>query len=173
VHARCVDATSVVNIYQIKSSVPSKDTSLYYSTTRSSCESHPVGYNDTEQSVSCCILTVACTTAEHWLLSVGLRTLPLWQTVQQPHLMTSHKKYVYVLNSPGSNTDNGKKIIFPSLNRPDWHWSPPNLLDGFIGAHCPWVKRLGRKAVQSYPFSAEVMNEWGYTSNPPISLQGR
>jgi len=34
------------------------------------------------------------------------------------------------------------------------------------------VKRPGREADYSLPFSAEVMNVWNYTSTPPIRLHG-
>jgi hypothetical protein len=32
------------------------------------------------------------------------------------------------------------------------------------------VKRPGREADYSFPFSAEVKNAWSYTSTPPINL---
>jgi len=34
------------------------------------------------------------------------------------------------------------------------------------------VKRLGREADHSPPFSAEVEYAWSYISNPPIRLKG-
>jgi len=35
-----------------------------------------------------------------------------------------------------------------------------------------WVKWPGHEADHSCPPSAEVMNEWSYTSTPPIYLLG-
>jgi hypothetical protein len=34
------------------------------------------------------------------------------------------------------------------------------------------VKQLGREADQSLPSSAEVKNEWGYSSTPPVRFYG-
>ena len=36
----------------------------------------------------------------------------------------------------------------------------------------PWVKRPERKADQSSHFTAEVKNQWSYTSTPTIRLNG-
>jgi hypothetical protein len=33
------------------------------------------------------------------------------------------------------------------------------------------IKRLGREADHSSPFSAEIKNAWSYTSIPPVSLR--
>jgi hypothetical protein len=54
--------------------------------------------------------------------------------------------------------------FFSSSPRPDMQWVP--------GALCLGVKRLGREAGHSPPHSAEVKNEWSYTSTPPVSLHG-
>jgi hypothetical protein len=41
-----------------------------------------------------------------------------------------------------------------------------------LGALSLGVKRSGREADHSPPFSAEVKNVWSYTSTPPIRLHG-
>jgi hypothetical protein len=57
--------------------------------------------------------------------------------------------------------------IFTSPCHPDRLWGPFSLLsNGYWGALSPGVKRLGRKADNSPPTSAEVKETWVYTSTP-------
>ena len=107
---------------------------------------------------TCCILTVAPAQRESWTLITVSRnatvTIAVTGCVQQPCLMTSHKKCVYVLNNSGSNTDNGKKLF-----------SLPYNVQIDIGATQPsrWVYRgswsMGKAA-----------GTWGW---PLISIQCR
>jgi len=54
----------------------------------------------------------------------------------------------------------------------DWAWELLNLLlNGYWGS-CTGIKRLGRDADHSPSFSAEVKNEWSYTSTSPVCLHG-
>jgi hypothetical protein len=67
------------------------------------------------------------------------------------------------------NVRNGlTKIVLPALRRSGCYechtpmqWVP--------GALSPGIKRPGREADQSPPSSAEVKNEWCYTSTPNMS----
>jgi hypothetical protein len=71
----------------------------------------------------------------------------------------------------GSNPHSGKKF-FSSPKRPDWLWGPPSLLfNGYRGS-LSGVKRPGREVNDSPPCSAEIKNEWSYTSIPPTCLHG-
>jgi hypothetical protein len=65
-----------------------------------------------------------------------------------------------------SNPGRGKRF----LSSPDWIWDPPSLLfnkyrDSYLRA-----KRPEREVDHSPPSSAEVKNEWSYTSAPPACL---
>jgi hypothetical protein len=62
-----------------------------------------------------------------------------------------------------SNPRGGK--IFRT--RPDRPWGPPSLLYNVYRIF-PGLKRPGRGADHPPPPSAEVENEWGYTSTPPL-----
>jgi hypothetical protein len=64
-----------------------------------------------------------------------------------------------------------------------WNFSLHHCVQNGSGAHpasypmdtggsFPGVKRPGREADHSPPSSAEVKNEWSYTSTPPIRLHG-
>ena len=54
--------------------------------------------------------------------------------------------------------------------RPDWLWAPRSPLFSGYRVCFPDVMRLGREAVHPHPSSAEIKNEWSYTSSPPICL---
>jgi hypothetical protein len=74
----------------------------------------------------------------------------------------------------GSNPDRGK--IFSSPKRPVWLWGPPSLLVNGYWGYFPGggggEKRRGHEFNhQLHPSSAEV-NEWRYTSTPPIRVYG-
>jgi hypothetical protein len=57
-----------------------------------------------------------------------------------------------------------------SKKSPGQLWSPPCLLSNAYGVHLPELKRPGREIGLSPPSNADV-NEWSYTSSPPICLQ--
>jgi hypothetical protein len=65
----------------------------------------------------------------------------------------------------GFNSRQGKCISFISS---DLLWDPPGLLlNGYRGLFALGVEWLGRKAILSPPSSAEVNNEWKFTSTRP------
>jgi hypothetical protein len=51
-------------------------------------------------------------------------------------------------------------------------WGPPNLLYCGHWSSFPGIKLPGREVNHSPPSSAEVKNEWGYTSVPPVYPHG-
>ena len=61
---------------------------------------------------------------------------------------------------------------FSSPTRPDRLWGSPSLLfSGYMGSFAG-IEQLGCDADNSPPPRVEVKNEWGYTSTPPIRLDG-
>jgi hypothetical protein len=71
----------------------------------------------------------------------------------------------------GSNPSSGKRFSPPK--RPDRLWGPPSLLlKGYWGSF-PEVTWSVREVNHSPPSSAEVKNEWRYTSAPPYILSWR
>jgi hypothetical protein len=67
----------------------------------------------------------------------------------------------------GSIADIGREF-FSSPPHPDHLWGPPSLIisNGYRGLF-PGSKVIGREADHSPPSSAEVKNEWSYTSTHP------
>jgi hypothetical protein len=61
-----------------------------------------------------------------------------------------------------------KQFITPSPRCPDPHRL---IFNGYRGSF-PGQKRLGHEVDSSSPSSAEVKNEWSYTSTPHIRLHG-
>jgi len=60
-----------------------------------------------------------------------------------------------------------------SMRCPERHWGPHRVLsNGYHGAFSLEVKHAEREADRSPPSSAEVKNEWSYTSIPLICLHG-
>jgi len=57
-------------------------------------------------------------------------------------------------------------------NRPDQLWGSPSLQGNKYRGSLPGVKRPGRVVDHPPPPSAEVTNEWNYTSTPQICLHG-
>ena len=73
----------------------------------------------------------------------------------------------------GSNSDRGRgKKFFCSLRFPGLSCALPS--HPFSGYRLPFpkVNQLVRDVDHSPPSIAEVKNEWNYSSNPPICLQG-
>jgi hypothetical protein len=71
----------------------------------------------------------------------------------------------------GSNPGRSKRF-FSSPKCPDQLWGLPSLLfNGYWGSF-PGVKRLENEVNHLLPSSAEVKDEWIYTSTPPICLHG-
>ena len=58
--------------------------------------------------------------------------------------------------------------LFPKLL--DRLWGPPSLLFSGYSGSFPGLKRPGRKVDRSAPSTAEVKNEWRYTSTPPACV---
>jgi hypothetical protein len=68
-----------------------------------------------------------------------------------------------------SNSGKGK-TYFSIPKRPDQLWGPTSpLFSGYSGSSSG-IKRPGRDVDQSSPPSAEVKNEWSYTSTPIVCL---
>jgi len=64
-----------------------------------------------------------------------------------------------------------RKELFSEL--PDRPWSPsPSLLFNEYQGSLPEIQRLRPEADHLHPSSANVKNEWSYTSTPPINLHG-
>jgi hypothetical protein len=51
-------------------------------------------------------------------------------------------------------------------------WGLPSLLFNGYGDYFPGVKRPERDVDHSPPSNADVMDDWSYTSTPPICLYG-
>jgi hypothetical protein len=69
----------------------------------------------------------------------------------------------------GSNSCKGRRL-FSFSNRPDVLWVPRILLFNDYRGWFPGVKRPERDVDHSSPPSAEVKNEWSYTSTPIYSF---
>ena len=65
-----------------------------------------------------------------------------------------------------------EKMLF-SPKGPDRLWGPPSLLLNGHWGSLLGVKRSEREVDHTSPPSAEVKNEWRYTSTPPIRLDGK
>lgn len=57
-------------------------------------------------------------------------------------------------------------------NHPDQLWGIPKLLFNGYHGFFPGVKWQGHEDDCSAPSSAQLKNEWSYTSAPPVSLHG-
>jgi hypothetical protein len=78
----------------------------------------------------------------------------------------------YGLDDRGFESRQGLGIFFPtSASRPALGPTQPPM-QWVPGALSLGVKRPGREADHSHPFSAKVKNAWSYTSTPPIRLHG-
>jgi len=70
----------------------------------------------------------------------------------------------------GSILGTGKRFclefygIVPPPNRPDRLWGPHSILFGWYRVSFLRVQRPGREVNHLLPFSAEIKNEWSYTS---------
>jgi hypothetical protein len=84
----------------------------------------------------------------------------------QSHPILNKKNYLrdYTASLPAKN-----KRFFSTLQRPDWLWSPPSLLFNGYSRLSPRVKRPGREAYHSPPYSAEVKNSGAKPSLPHMS----
>ena len=67
---------------------------------------------------------------------------------------------------PGYESCLGERDLFPKY--PNRLWDPLSFLP--TGYRCSWpgVNRPGHDVDNSSPSSAEVKNEWSYTTTPPI-----
>jgi hypothetical protein len=76
-----------------------------------------------------------------------------------------------MLNGPGFDSLKGHDI-FSTPKHPDWLYGQPVLL--FNGYRVPFtgLKLPEREVNRPYPYSAEVKNEWSYTSIPAVCLHG-
>jgi hypothetical protein len=64
------------------------------------------------------------------------------------------------------------KKLLSTPNRPDQLWGPSSLQGNKYRGSFPGVERPGRDVDHPPPTSAEVKNEWSYTSSPQICLNG-
>ena len=64
------------------------------------------------------------------------------------------------------------KKFFSTPNRPNKLWGPPSLQGNKYQGSFPRVERPGRDVDHPPPLTAEVKNEWRYTSSPQIYLNG-
>ena len=71
----------------------------------------------------------------------------------------------------GSNSGTGN-IYFSSPKYPDRLWGPSGFLFNGRRGSFPVIWRPACDAEHSLPSSADVKNEWSYTSTPPIYLHG-
>jgi hypothetical protein len=63
-----------------------------------------------------------------------------------------------------------KKRFIVSPKCPDWSWDPPSqVFSGYLG-YFAGVKQSEHEVNHSPPFSAEVKNEWNYTTATLICL---
>jgi hypothetical protein len=83
------------------------------------------------------------------------------------------KTCILVCCRPANRPSNpGCRRFFLSSKRPYWLWGPPSLLfDGYRRSF-PGLIRSGRDVNHSPQSSAEIKNEWRYTSSPLICLHG-
>ena len=79
-----------------------------------------------------------------------------------------HSDYRYGWTVYGSNPGRGNKY-FSSPQRPHQLRSPPNPLFNGNRGYFSGANRRERKVNHSSPSSAEVKNEWRYTSTPPYA----
>jgi hypothetical protein len=61
-------------------------------------------------------------------------------------------------------------VFLSSSKCPNWLWGPPSLLFNGCEAFFPHGNWWKCEVDHSLPSSAEVRNEWSYTSTPPIFL---
>jgi hypothetical protein len=66
----------------------------------------------------------------------------------------------------------GKRFIIISPKCPDWSWDPPSQVFSGYWGYFAGVKQLEREANHSPPFSAEVKNEWNYTTTTLVYVLG-
>lgn len=76
----------------------------------------------------------------------------------------------YGLDGSGFERQWGKKRFSFLHTRPDQSWRPPTLLYNGYRICSPGVKRLECRVNHPPPPSANVKNEWRYTSVPPLCL---
>jgi len=85
--------------------------------------------------------------------------------------LKSPNSLYFGLDGSGFEFRQGQRF-FSSPKRPNRLWDPPNLLISGYRRSLPEIKRL-RCAYDIWnPSSADVKNEWSYTSSPPIFLLG-
>jgi hypothetical protein len=53
---------------------------------------------------------------------------------------------------------------------PDWPWGSPNFLNNGCRSSVLGLKRKWCDVSHPHPFSAEVKNEWSYTSTPSLCV---
>ena len=76
------------------------------------------------------------------------------------------------VGQPGARIPAEARGFSLAQNRPDRLWGAPSLLLSGHPGSFQGVKRMGRDVNPSPPSSAEVKNEWSYTSTAPTGLHG-
>jgi hypothetical protein len=80
----------------------------------------------------------------------------------------SVQRLSYGLNNPSSSPGKSKSFYIPP-KRPESLWVPPRILLNERRDYLPEIKWLECKVSHSPPSSAEVKNEWSYTTSPSMS----
>ena len=112
------------------------------------------------------ISAVGIVTTYHIISAVGIVTT--YHIISAVGIVTTPQSDWQVWNS---NRVRGKGF-FSSPNLSEGPWGPPSLLFNEYRASFPGLRRPGSKVNHLHTCTAQVRNEWSYTSTPPTCLHG-